>query len=207
MFINEEKKIIFIRIPKTASSSISRTLNWKLLTGRAGSAHGTKQQIEKVIDTTGYKWVTFVRNPYSRFQSIYFYLLSLGRIVEPPVLFARKLFEDRDNMIIAKPMCYFCKTSDLHDYGRVENLEADLKRMFKIENKIYKTNKSEKPYDIYEKFPEIRNMVTRLYFEDFIEFKYEMYPILYKEYKFKFIELVTNDPDQDDDEIVARLSV
>ena len=78
-------------------------------------------------------------------------------------------------------MCYFCRTSDLWDIGRVENFDQDFERIFgKPSEPIVKRNKTKLP-DMYQQFPQLRQMVTRLYFEDFIEFKYPMDPFVYKQ--------------------------
>jgi hypothetical protein len=182
MLVNFESKMVFIHIPKTAGSTINSTLvDWEGIWGFSNS-HSTIDQIkENLGNTEGFRFVAFVRDPYARFQSMYNFLLIHGKIHDTPMTFANNIFTGRYNWSFTNPMCYFCRISDLWDIGRVENFNQDFQRIFnRSADNIACINKTKRP-DIYQQFPQLRQMVTRLYYEDFVEFKYPMDPFIYKQ--------------------------
>jgi hypothetical protein len=180
MLVNFESKLIFIHIPKTAGSTIGSTLeNWRSLDGFS-NAHTSAEQIKQNMDTEGFKFVTFVRDPYARFKSLYNFLLLTGKVHDTPLTFATNIFTGKYGWSFTNPMCYFCRKKDLVDIGRVENFKEDFKRIFGQDSVIVSRNKTERP-DMYAQFPQLRQMVTRLYFEDFVEFQYPMETFVYKQ--------------------------
>ena len=182
MLVNFDSKIVIIHIPKTAVSTIGHNLKyWKSMRGFS-NCHSTINQIKANLgNIEGFRFVTFVRDPYARFKSLYNYLLLTGAIHDTPITFALNIFTGKYGWSFTNPMCYFCRTSDLWDIGRVENFDQDFERIFgKPSEPIVKRNKTKLP-DMYQQFPQLRQMVTRLYFEDFIEFKYPMDPFVYKQ--------------------------
>lgn len=144
------------------------------------NAHSSISQIKQNMNTDGFKFVTFVRNPYDRFKSMYNFLLIKGMMHDTPVTFALNLFQKKYQWNFTHPMSFFCKMKDLDDVGRVETFEKDFQRIFNKPFEIPAKNKTERA-DIYTQFPQLRDMVARLYYEDFIEFKYEIDTIIYKE--------------------------
>jgi len=185
MLVNDELKTIFIHIPKTGGTTISRNTidNWIGLRGFF-NAHTPIHKIKEKTDTAGYKFVTFVRDPYTRFKSMYNYLLLGGYIEDTPMTFALNVFAGKYNWEFTNPMCYFCKRKDLDDLGRVENFDADFERIFRCKSTdIIPLNKTRRE-DMYAQFPDLRDRVTRLYFEDFIEFGYQMDPFIYKQVEY-----------------------
>lgn len=132
------------------------------------------------MDHNEYKIYTFVRNPYTRFQSMYNWLIIMGKISDTPLTFATNILYGKYEWAFTHPMCYFCKRRDLTDLGRLESFNTDADRIFKIPSKnLTQVNKTQRP-SIYETYPQLKNIVTRLYFEDFIEFGYEMETPVYK---------------------------
>lgn len=210
MWVNFEYKIVFIHIPKTAGSTICSTLSdWKGISGFS-NCHSTIDQIkENLGNTDGFRFVTFVRDPYARFQSMYNFLLLHGKIHDTPMTFAANIFMGRYNWSFTNPMCYFCRASDLWDIGRVENFDKDFERIFnRSSDGIVAINRTKRP-DIYQQFPQLRQMVTRLYFEDFVEFKYPMDPFVYKQVEVSWTrdDLVTRELPTHSEEYVQTGSI
>ena len=74
--LNRVKKLLFIRIPKNASSSIySLYSELNLLSNDIVFKHGT---LYNILNTLNYKPYAFcvVRNPYDRFISMFKYILN-----------------------------------------------------------------------------------------------------------------------------------
>jgi hypothetical protein len=112
---------------------------------------------------------------------MYNFLLLHGKIHDTPMTFATNVFTGKYGWSFTNPMCYFCRTSDLSDIGRVENFQIDFERIFgQPAEKAVPKNKTNRP-DIYTQFPLLRQMVARLYIEDFVEFKYPMDHFVYKQ--------------------------
>ena len=181
MLVNFDSKLVFIHIPKTAGSTISSTLLDCKGIGGFSNAHSSIDQIRQNMDTKGFKFVTFVRDPYARFKSLYNFLLLCGKIHDTPMTFATNIFTEKYGWSFTNPMSYFCRANELWDIGRVENFDKDFKRIFgRPPEPIVARNKTNRP-DIYEQFPRLRQMVARLYYEDFVEFKYPMDAFVYKQ--------------------------
>lgn len=77
--IMESRKCVFVRIPRTASTSILETLKFGTHTG-----HLPASELKSILGASwdGYFSFTFVRNPWERVVSEYFYLLD--RKIELP---------------------------------------------------------------------------------------------------------------------------
>jgi hypothetical protein len=71
-------KFIFIHIPKTAGTSIANKINqsWKYQCSFKPSVHATAYEIKNIIgiDYDHYYSFTFVRNPWDRLNSLYYFL-------------------------------------------------------------------------------------------------------------------------------------
>jgi chondroitin 4-sulfotransferase 11 len=68
--INKDCKLIFIHIPKNAGTSVSKSL------GFAKTAHHTAEEIQIILTKNiyeAYDSIAIVRNPYSRFMSLFNY--------------------------------------------------------------------------------------------------------------------------------------
>jgi hypothetical protein len=182
MLINLDTKEVFIHIPKTGGHTVGHSLRyWKVLDGATHTHINIEQFKETVKNFSEYKIYTFVRNPYTRFNSMYNFLLIMGYVDDTPITFATNIFLGKYELVFVNPMCYFCKKEQLTDFGRVETFDEDFKRMFKCENLGIK-NKTNYG-DVYERFPQLRDMVARLYYEDFVDFGYEIQPFIYKNIK------------------------
>jgi len=196
MLINFEKKNIFIHIPKTGGLTITHTLRtWKRVSNF--TRHSSIDDIKERINTDGFKFFTFVRDPYKRFASMYNFLLLEGKVVDTPLTFAINIFTGKYDWNFTHPMCYFCKKVDLHDFGRVENFNDDFERIFGESSKgIVPINKTKRP-DHYKQFTQLRDMVARLYFEDFIEFGYPIENFIYRKVDVKWTVEDIDSADED----------
>jgi hypothetical protein len=177
MLINLDTKEVFIHIPRTGGLSITCTLKWKLIKGFLDGHTSIDQFKEK--NTNEYKFYTFVRNPYTRFESLYNFCIIHGYINDSPLTFATNIFLGKYDWNFTNPMCFFCRKTQLEDFGRLETFDEDFKRMFKCDYQPKKINQL-KNVNIYEKFTQLRDIVARLYYEDFIEFGYDIQPFMYK---------------------------
>jgi hypothetical protein len=180
MLVNFDTKEVFIHIPKTGGTTVTYSLkNWKTVYGVSNTHTSIEQFKEKVVDSEKYKFYTFVRNPYIRFNSMYKYLLLRGDIHDTPLTFATNIFLGKYDWVFTNSMCYFCRKPQLAEFGRLETFNEDFKRIFKSEPISIKI-KETKYKDIYEEYPQLRDMVARLYYEDFVEFGYDIQSFIYK---------------------------
>ncbi len=82
MIISKEKKFIFIHIPKTAGTSISKLLKDLVpdASDKTHYTHASSRQVLKFLedelneDPTIYHFFTFVRNPFERLHSLYHFI-------------------------------------------------------------------------------------------------------------------------------------
>lgn len=185
MYINYIKNHLFIHIPKTGGTSIGCSLDGYTIDGFHKS-HVALKNIQDKIDISKFKIITFVRNPIDRFKSIYNFLLLKGIIHDTPITFATNIFLGKYDLTFTNPMCFFCRLHEVDELGRFENFENDFKRIFGVNYGPAKINVLLYKNDIYEDFPQLKDMVKRLYYEDFIEFKYDLEPFIYKTIEFNW---------------------
>lgn len=83
MLINDNKKLIFVRIPKTASGSINDSLidsgaGWKEIDVEISKNkwHLSSYELKGLKDFNDYRIVAVCRNPWDRMVSLYFFLLK-----------------------------------------------------------------------------------------------------------------------------------
>lgn len=185
MLINKETKQVVIHIPKTAGTSLTKMLGqcdgWKAVNNYP-EVHVTVNQINKYVNDEEYVYYTFVRNPYTRFESMYNFIVMRKLLFDyTPVDLAINIFTGKETSFFYNTMVSFCRKKDLVDFGRVENFYSDATRMFKNEMKNEFQNVSLKnKKSLYEIYPNLRDMVARLYYEDFVEFGYDIQPFIYK---------------------------
>ncbi len=76
--ISHHKKFIFIHIPKTAGFSMLEILKLYRDDNRYATGHATQRQYSKILDIQKYYQFAFVRNPWDRLCSAFFFLKSGG---------------------------------------------------------------------------------------------------------------------------------
>lgn len=187
-------KCIFIHIPKAAGMSINTTLF-----GNLGSNHTHLSHFEKLYSKytfDRYFKFSFVRNPYSRLMSAYYYLKK-GGINENDARWAQKNlysinsfesfvidFLNQDTIysyMILNPQVRFLELQDksigLDFMGRFETIEEDFMKVashLKIDKQLKFINKNSYPKD--EKIAisrEVKEKIYSLYREDFLKLSYK----------------------------------
>ncbi|MFD2917457.1 sulfotransferase family 2 domain-containing protein [Psychroserpens luteus] len=197
----KENKILFIHIPKAAGISV-----YKGLFNRDSFGHTSLAFYQDNMSEIEFKECfkfTFVRNPYDRLHSAYYYLKKGGRGKTYDKMYFEILkeyssFEDFIlNGLKSKEVAtiqHFCtQTSylvDLNDeikmdfIGRFENLNIDyneLRDIIGIGTDLTLENKNEvkKNVDIHSEFStDMIKVVNKFYQEDFENFNYKMKNVL-----------------------------
>lgn len=135
----DDKKLIFIHIPRTGGTSIETSLN----PDRIGSVHFT---LNEAITRWGidlvkeYLTFSFIRNPFSRILSVYSYRISGGNksgkdwklASELPLTFNDFIFQiEQFNDSHYKPLSYWLENQliQLDFIGRFENLAQDFEKL------------------------------------------------------------------------------
>ena len=185
MPIYHSHKCIFIHIPKSAGSSIHSTFS------QTASDHEMLKINHKNKD---YFKFTFVRNPFDRFVSTYFYFKDYGRdnfgdMLTGYIVNRFSSFEDFTKNFINIPSKLFayphfneqvCWTSnmDFDFIGRFENVEEDFKTICKKIEKPYrrmphhKRSRNRKHYTEYYN-DETRQIIENKYAKDLDHFGYK----------------------------------
>ena len=191
-----DKEVIFIHIPKAAGSSINMSLY-----GNSGLGHAKAKDYLFIFGYLKFNAMfkfTFVRNPYSRVQSAYNFLIN-GGMHSGDKTFARKhinMYKDLNDFIIngldksidIQKGTHFIPQSDfimindkvvVNAIGKLENIEQDYKNICNvlgIENELLIENKMQKSdFDYMQTFnDESKRVIQKLYKKDFEIFDYEM---------------------------------
>ena len=187
--ISHEHKCIFVHIPKTAGVSIYKIFGTK----RRQQNHDTLEKYNRYQDPRrkNYFKFCFVRNPWDRFLSTYFYLKKGGRGGKGDVRDAKILnqFENFKEFVgnfdkikndLADRHFYeqFFWMDDRLDYiGKVENLQNDFNFICdKIGIERHKLpHKNPTKHKHYTEYydDETREIVAKKYAKDIEYFKYE----------------------------------
>lgn len=188
---------IFIHVPKCAGMSVQKILYG--VTEPIGHMSAINYQLFDSYKFDNYFKFTFVRNPWDRFLSAY-YFLKKGGISQADAVFSARYLQPHDSFgafvrslenervrsrvldwIHFRPQYLFladCSMSVTMDFiGRVENFEQDLNQvmlqMKKSPAKIEMVNRTQHPnrQDIYGKTE--RGIVRELYARDIELFNYD----------------------------------
>ena len=187
-------KCIFIHIPKNAGLSICYSLF-----GNTGGSHRKIKDYQDVFSKRTFKEYykfTFVRNPWDRLVSTYFFLKKGGLTEEDALWYSENLdqFNDFESFVKEwltldninsslhfQPQYSYLETAEgnleIDFIGKFENIEADFLKVTKklgIERSLKKTNASnrEKDYRSYYN-EETKDIVFEIYKKDIQLFKYE----------------------------------
>ena len=180
-----KKKLLFIHIPKTAGTSISKSLNIP-----KDHEHKTLQQIIKnKSELNKYYKVAFVRNPYDRLVSLYnekketgwlYKDINFKKFIKFIYTDISKISNDPNLENHSKPCSFWLKYDkqiNMDYIGKFENINDDFNficNTLNLDNKILphmrKRNKMHysKYYDI-----ETINIVKKYHKEDLILFNYK----------------------------------
>ncbi|NJO91143.1 MAG: sulfotransferase family protein [Chloroflexia bacterium] len=189
--INHKYKHVFVHVPKTAGTSMEK------MHFVGGSGHESFQELVAKSDfnPTYFKWA-FVRNPYTRIASAFFYLRNNRRIFRNLNFhdFVYKIEEliDGDLNVHIIPQYEFlkCNKSIMDFIGKYENLICHwphiIVRIVEITNdkKLLRTPNSHiisrnnvtlfKPNDYMGLYTnELKNKIYKIYEKDFDIFKYQ----------------------------------
>lgn len=190
--IFDSKQVIFIHIPKAAGTSIGKSL---FGTGRTGHySLNDYYKVNKKKARNYYKF-TFVRNPYDRLVSAFFYLKQGGKN-ESDIEFSKENLSQIDSFedfvlnwltderlyswIHFYPQVYFtecnCSSLTIDFIGKLENIDKDVRTLSKMISQDivieHHNASSRKHYSEYFT-EEMKEKVYDLYKEDFLAFDYE----------------------------------
>ena len=183
-------KSLYLHIPRTGGISIKNT-GFDIL---FINEHKFAKDVENIGD---YFTFCFVRNPYDRFLSSYFFyknnykkliLKHNGRNISDSIKKYKNFNEfclDFDNFEYNNDLQFFKQTNFVYDnagnklinyVGKFENLQNDWNEICKIiginENILIKMNNTE--HDYWEKYynSESIEIINKYFYEDFISFNY-----------------------------------
>lgn len=186
-------KCIFIHIPKAAGISVAKTLF-----GNYGAGHRTIQYYKELYTPytfSRYFKFTFVRNPYSRLQSAFYFLKDGGFHAENKAWVEENLADINtfDEFVLCwlneetmqsiyhfMPQVYYLKDSNgdipLDFIGQFEHLDHDFKQVCKklgIKNKeLQQNNITKYKQHASTLSQEVKEKIHFLYKEDFDLLKY-----------------------------------
>jgi hypothetical protein len=177
-FVNQEKKLIYIRLPKCAGTSMHR------FKGPFRSFQKSVKQLNLQNSLNEYKTFTIVRNPLNRFVSAYFYLHQINKINYKADI--NKFINDiKTNKISPttsplvfdhiRPMHHFTGTTLPNYIIKLENLDYEwdkFSNIYKLSNEIPKINQGEYFVKI-PNTPELIEFVNQYFKKDFKLFNYD----------------------------------
>lgn len=175
-YIDQNKKIIFIHIPKTGGESIADYFFGKKLLFKQGKHH----DIEHYLDTLGddisqYYVFSIVRHPYKRMLSYYTYLKytlkSIGNIeltewLKNPI---------GENEYLYRPQYFWVNNTvkifkfELGLSNIIKHIEKDLR--IRYDKKLVHKNKTQ--INNISLSHEDKKLIFDRYYEDFIMFNYD----------------------------------
>ncbi|MCX4186767.1 sulfotransferase family 2 domain-containing protein [Methylophaga sp. OBS4] len=148
-FVSNEKRLVFIHIPKNAGTSICKHLSMAHgldLTGKRDfkhngvgnnippqfrpngiNVHDTLEEVHaKYPVCQSYVSFAVVRNPWARLYSFYLHKLRLGDKDLPPHGSFAEVFQ-KSNVLLLQPQFYWCRGADR--VLRYEHLDDDYQRL------------------------------------------------------------------------------
>lgn len=196
------KKVIFIHIPKCGGTFIRSALGLPPPCGKLGIDHANPHSPHLKKIWKEYFTFTFVRNPYARLVSAYFFdkkrlsegkLYSEGDIRRQTQNFnhSPKGFEDFvktfmplnfNNNRKYKPINCIIKNAKFNFIGKLENIEQDIATLNKIfykgkrnlkKNNFDKNKAKHQSFSLYYQNTEFKEMVYNYYKKDFERFNYD----------------------------------
>ena len=204
MPIDHKNKFIFVHIPKAGGTSIERLFNIdkrkNLYQGLDGIRHNgvsfslqhlTAKQLKKHPETkkyfNNYFKFSFVRNPYDRILSEYFWLHRINKIgmkdtPENFKIWVKKFLKkmDKDHKLPQYQYLYDNDDNLMVDFiGKIETINDDFKEVLKKikhrEISLPHHNKNKKNKEIKDSYltEEIKDIIYDIYKKDFELFSYK----------------------------------
>lgn len=186
-------KCIFIHIPKTAGSSIQEALGYQ-----GPRDHCTYREFRKSnpIRFNNYFKFCFVRNPYSRFISLFKYLGSGGNQGSHDKNISERIIDEgwsindfcdyvlSEKLFLYHPLfwpqsLYICDHEGniyVDFVGKIENIENDymvIRKTLGLSKKLERKNRSVQGNKKYALIAESKVILAEIYARDFDLFKYE----------------------------------
>jgi len=174
--IHNDKKIVYIHIPKTAGTTIEHIFCNK---NNIGSEHKDITFYKEYYD---YFIFSFVRNPYTRIISIYNYFINGGN---KSISDINKIKNDTNindflneynehNLPFLKTQYSYLQDSEhIKFIGKFENFYTDLKKICSITNiEFMEIHNRVTEYNDYLIKPELIDMISSIYDIDFIKYNY-----------------------------------
>jgi chondroitin 4-sulfotransferase 11 len=175
---------IFIHIPKCAGNSIKKCIG-----GFVGDSHSFAKQIPVDLFKNSYSFA-FVRNPWDRCLSAYYYLMKGGDRNPQDLIDRQEFIVDYPNFrdfVIKKgvhdaavnqthflPQARFTEHRNFNFIGRVEDIKKDMQRVcgdLNVRFNLPHFNKGIKPSrDIYTR--RMIDIITEIYQEDIETFQF-----------------------------------
>ncbi len=180
MYIDHDKKIVFIHVPRTGGTSIKSALNLHDKIYKEDVYHMSANDIPKGCED--YFKFAFVRNPFDRFVSLYFYNKSESYKEKFPDKLTTKVAEEYDfkEWLDNFPYKHIQQVDfgleKLDFVGKYEKLQNDLNLHFDIE--IEKENFTNHNHYSYYYDEKSIQKVIELSSKDI-----EVYSYSYEEYK------------------------
>lgn len=197
MPISHENKIVFVHIPKTGGSSIEKFFNIyghdnmgdnkiydeNIMFGKNSQHYDYKSILKNSKkEISSYFSFCFVRNPWDKMVSEYFYLRKSKnfKISFKDFVFSIKNQKTQGKTHFAEQISFICDKDNkiLVDFvGRFENFKKDFKHVCRINNLKIKNipfeNKSE--HENYTKYydQETKDIIYKIYKNDIIFLNYE----------------------------------
>lgn len=188
MLVNHNKKWGYLHIPKTGGTSIEKAYYVLDSTTKWLTQYGTLNEFGNVKN---YFLFTFVRNPYTRFGSMYYSEKKRGRF-DKQNEFIERIKRGMD--LPYYPQSYFIKkgssdTKKINFIGKTENIVGDINKVNDVigyrkistlptenKNPILERHSKLKELDFYKSLldDESIKFVREYYKEDFERFGYEL---------------------------------
>lgn len=207
MPVNHEHKILFVHIPKTGGQTVCKILNipkgskkhyyWKSDKNEIDYGHATIKQLSELINLDDYYKFTFIRNPYDRLVSEYFFRIknisaknsvlklkqktSFNEFVKQVYELHKRRFNSKHYFITHYIPQYDyinidgdIKVDDVYRYEEFENNVRKIINEFNLKDEIPKKNISKNKKSDYMEYynMETKKMVNEIYETDFFRFNY-----------------------------------
>jgi hypothetical protein len=174
--INNEKKIVYIHIPKTAGTTIEQIFFNK---------NGFKSEHKDITfykDYYDYFIFSFVRNPYTRIISIYNYFINGGNKsnhdknkIKNDIDINDFLNEYNENNLpfLKTQYSYLQDSEHINFIGKFETFDKDIKNVCTLTNiEFIDIHYRITEYNDYLIKPEFIDMISSIYDIDFIKYNY-----------------------------------